>query len=397
MSDDTQSTPIPTNSAEPLLSASFIKPQPVVIFPNLRNNMDRRALGLGLMLTGTSVEKAGKAWRAYISSYTVAMFDGVLKQLSPELINQIRVREEDIRPQLNVLKECIKLAENKADADVERVTAILSGFRLHPCLPAVGHLTGCELVGLEAEPKHFYCHYALVLYLVGKDRTEKEDHEAIRKMLPKVLARRAMISPSALVLSGPARLSRVSYRSIKEAWSDLSALRIVSISEFSKFSAPQTSIGQDLVFVVIRILERSGMKDFDIASFFLFKYPWAIQIPQLRNAFSVLRSSSEELATTDQRTQTLDQLIYLEKSRLFPQKGITPLVACAVADNKEIAGTLYEFYVTSGYSGVMEDFLRDKDSREAEGESRSESFEGWELEDCIKSLTGNEKRELMGR
>ncbi|MCJ1463070.1 hypothetical protein MMC07_001675 [Pseudocyphellaria aurata] len=240
------------SSGEPLLSASFIEPQPILIFPNLQDDVDRRALGLGLMLTGTSVQEGREAWRAYISSYTVAMFAGVLEKLSPSLFKQVKVREEEIRPQLNVLKKCIK--DNKVDGN------ILSRFKLHSCLPAVGNLTGCERVRLEAEPKHLYCHYALVLYLIGRDRIGEEDHLAAEKSFLEVLAGAAKISESALVLSGPARLSEVSHTSINEAWSDLSAPRNVCISEFSKFSSPQTSIGQDLVFLAIQRLEVKRVK-----------------------------------------------------------------------------------------------------------------------------------------
>lgn len=277
MSGFVPTIPVPTEFQEPLRSASRIDRLPVLIFPTLQDDMDQRALRLGLMLTGASNKYSREDWEVYISSYTVAIFASVLNEISPKFIHPIGVHEREIRPQLDKLKVCIRVAkEKKADADLEIVNGLLSGFRLHPLLPRVKRFTGCGRVGLETWPQYLYCHYALVLYLAGNN-TEEGDHTAVES-----LAARAKLPQPALVLSGPAKLSTVSRMAINEAWSDHSYLRSACLSEFCKFSASDVSIEQDLVSVIMHLLEYSGMKHAKIAMDFLQKYPWASEIPQLQ-------------------------------------------------------------------------------------------------------------------
>lgn len=228
-------------------------------FPQYQMIEDQNALKLCLMLTGTSVEQSAEAWRAYLTSYTVAMFPELLCTSS---ILQIRrfEKKKDIDPQLDMLKHCIKLAK-KADSDAETLNTLSSGFKLHPLLPAVGQLAGCAQIGLEARPKYFFSHYALVLYLARMTR-ENEDHDVVERnfhAVQQVLATKARIDEkSNFFLSGPAKLSRVSKRFIAEAWSDLSPLRHVCFSEFCKFSATQKDLRQDLVYLSIQKLRYSG-------------------------------------------------------------------------------------------------------------------------------------------
>lgn len=126
--------------------------------------MDQKALLLGLMVTGTSLERSGKYWRACIIPYTVALFKKILDTIPDERFTLRHVRGAEIRPQLDLLEDCIKLAERMtASADMEIINLLPPGFKLHSSLPVDGDFTGCGLVGLETQFKFFYCHYALVL------------------------------------------------------------------------------------------------------------------------------------------------------------------------------------------------------------------------------------------
>jgi hypothetical protein len=210
---------------------------------------------------------------------------------------------------------------------------------------------------------------------MGK-RIEGDDHSAITASRPDAVKKKAHLSQQMAFLDGALKLSDNSHIPINSAWAELSALRALTITEFSKYSQNDTDFVQDLIYTTMHLLKWSGMTHAKITMNLLLAYPWIDEIPVLRTALGVYVESVVALMKVDPVLRPYVKLISGDKSAVFPRKELEPLVACAVSVAEETGEEIKKFYRSNAFVGVVEAFTEERDRRDRIREGKLARQEG---------------------
>lgn len=347
----------------PLMPIAFVDRITVPVLPANTSDDNRMAYGFLLMCCGTSESTSAKEWKTYVAAYTATVAPGLVARFPGSSYLAVPMTDTQVAA---VGQSYIALKTAVESGDVGAVTAEAVRIGASPIAPGLPKINSA-LDWTEAEgewiTKILICHYSIVLFAAGK-RIEGTDHSALSKARPEALRKKAHFPDICGFLDGPLRLSDTSHLQINNAWAEMSGLRALVITEFSRYSQSETDFSQDLIFTTMHLLRFSGMQHARLTMDFLRAYPWAFEIPALRGPISIYIESIRAAARYDEGIQPFIKLIYGDKAAVFPRKDLEPLVACAVACATEASEALRDFYVSNDYSTIVEAFLEERERRQ---------------------------------
>lgn len=347
----------------PLMPIAFVDRVTVPVLPSNTTDEARLAYGFLLMCTGTSESTSMKEWKTYIAAYTATIAPGLVPRFpgsSYLAVPMVDTQVAELTRSYTSFKAAIESGDSGSlDAEVARVGA----SPVAPGLPKIN--TALDWADAEGEwiTKILICHYSIVLFAAGK-RVEGTDHSALSKARPEALRKKAHFPDVCGFLDGALRLSDTSHLQINNAWAEMSGLRALVLTEFSRYSQSETDFSQDLIFTTMHLLRFSGMQHARLTMDFLRAYPWAFEIPALRGPIAIYIESVRAAAKYDEGIQPFIKIIYGDKAAVFPRKDLEPLVACAVACATEASEALRDFYVSNDYSAIVEAFMEERERRQ---------------------------------
>lgn len=217
------------------------------------------------------------------------------------------------------------------------------------------------------------CHYSIVLFMAGK-RVAGDNHDQINIQRPRALRSKIHYSEPLEMLEGSFRMSNHCHTAVNDAWSDMSSLKAVVFTEYSKYDSPDSDESQNIIWTTMHMLRFSGMSHAAILFNFLQTYPWAGDMPLLRASLSTYIRSVVAASKVEKRVLPYVKLIQGDKSGLFARKELEPLIACAVAALQEVQPTLAAYYTKPEFSAIVEAFLERREKYQ-ERDDRQRGFD----------------------
>jgi len=356
-------------SAQPLtrgvrggVSASLQIKTTVVVFTGNITADDRVRLAFLMAILGTSSTGTSEQWKSYIVSYTCLIFQGMITHLTRESFTVIEINVETIRDQIQKVfdLQLVAQAEEALNGEPEDK---LHGVTLNRNLPTSDLEEGAKWMGAECTPKHVYCHYALIVFLIMK-QISSSGTEALSIARPKALISKYSLDETTEILNGRAKLSELAMYGINIAWNELSSFRSACMLQFIKFGASDTDLGQDIIYTNIRLMRFGQMTHALLIYQFIRSYPWVDQVPSLRGSVEAYRDSVKAANDIDVEVRPFIKLVWGDKANIFPRKEMEALVACAVSVLQEDQETLADFYRSAQYGSVIEAFHEERALRE---------------------------------
>jgi hypothetical protein len=331
-------------------------------FPSNLSSEDTLLAAFGMALTGSSTSAGSTQWKSYVLSYACLMTDGLARKVPSTSVTIKEITAEQLAPSLQTLRN-LKATCERIDETPSTTNGIgLVNFQFTPGLPGLTNPPVDTWVGLEVTPKHVYSHWALVTFLAGK-LIHDGNREQIEDKRPNNLVTKYTLAEGSELLVDQYRLSRTAHKGINLAWAEMSAFKAACFKEYCTYSAADIDLGQDIIYTMVRLLKYSGMQHAEITYRLLMAHPWVREIPVLASSVAIFETGLHAASSIDPALQPYVKLMYGDRSDIFPRKDMEPLVACAVASEKEIHETLSDFYVSNKHPTIVEKFLEEREAR----------------------------------
>lgn len=313
-------------------------------------------------VSATSESTTLDQWKNLIATFTNTLFDGIVTKLPKDQYQMVKLSDADIAK----LRQSFVTLDNATDAIIDDNSTGLpvgafGGFYPSWDLPIPSQSVAGGWGTYSRSEKTLYAHYALVVFLAGKKITN-DNRTAITVARPKALIGKFTIE-GVETLNGLLKMSNVAHEMIFQAWLEMSSLKAECFREFSSYTASQTSLGQDIILTNITLMRFAQMNHATIIHKFLLAYPWASELPYLRQPLTLYMDSLAAAAKMPASLQPFIKIIWGDKSGLFPRKDLGALIAVALDTEKEVNETLSSYYSDERFASIVEAFRDDRDRR----------------------------------
>jgi len=306
-------------------------------------------------------------WKNLIATYTNLLFEGILSKLPKASFQAVTLSDNEMAA-LHQKFTGLVAASDAADENSGLPAGAFADYRPSWNLPAPSVTAVGEWGVYSREEKTIAAHYALVVFLAGKQIND-QNRTAITEARPRALIEKFKIE-CITALNGSMRMSNYAHIQINQAWLEMSSLKAECFREFSTYTHMQTSLSQDILLTNVNLMRFSQMQHAMLIHKFLLAYPWAIEMPQLRQSVSIYKDGLESASKIESHLQPFIKVIWGDKSGLFQRKDLGPLIACALETEREINETLSQYYSDERFASVVEAFRDERAKRMAGKSSR---------------------------
>lgn len=296
--------------------------------------------------------------KSLIVTYTGLLFTDLVGRLSKDEYTSVELDQASVDQASGTIQKYYDTLEANPDADV---STAFGGMRLSQGLPAIPTTIAPGFVGQENVPKTLYCHYALVVFLAGKEISDL-NRASITTARPKALIQKYKLTDTE-ILNGAWRISDVMHGLCNQAWAEQGTFRRTCFKEFGQYSYSDTDLGQDILATNVNLMKYSFMNHAVLISQLLRAYPWVSDIPALKQSVSIFNDHVIRAFEYPMAERPFIKLIYGDRSGLFSRKDFGPLIAVALQTQKEVQDTLANYYSDEKFAGVVEAFNTERDKR----------------------------------
>jgi hypothetical protein len=347
-----------------LAPTAFQETIPYFTLPEAATSMHRIHFGMYLIFCGTSTTGRRTHWRSWVVTWCCSVTPNFVTQLPATTFRRLEIDMHTL-DQLSQIMQAFELTFEGITGDdaYNASLAALVGFEGVPGLPPMNSTVNFGATNGEWSSRVIVSYYTIVLFLAGK-RPEGDDHSQITVARPRALRGKCDLGDSIACLDGPVRMSDYSHLRINSAWSEMGLLRSVVFSEYAYYDSESSDFIKDIIWTSIHLLQYANMAHAKITYNFLQAYPWASEVPSLRNSIAIYMNSVQTASKMDPVLFPFIKLIYGDKSGIFPRKEMEPLIACATAVQRETTQSLSEFYTNAAFNPIVDAFIQEKDRRE---------------------------------
>jgi len=272
-----------------------------------------------MFLYGRSTSSKIKDWQTWVLTWSCCCFP----QLVPKF-RAMRSAEYLIAPLPDTFTNDVRTAMAQLAADPGAKIAA----PLFPHFPGTSATLSWEYYNC-GNLEGIYGYYALMVHLMGK-KIDASTRDAITTRRPGNIIDTFRCASSSFVLRGPGRIGDTGHDMIRNAWDLSTAPRKVIIEEYSLFASVDDQTAQ-IVNLMFRMLEYSGMQPSLFIKDFLSACPWAIpNIPALAPAYDVYVNSVFAFSSLDPTLRPYTKLFHGNNTRIFHAKSMQDLTALAV-------------------------------------------------------------------
>lgn len=284
-----------------------------------------------MMVYGRSSSDRVKMWQTWVLTWACASF--------PQLVGKFRsMRSSEYT--LEAFPEAFIEACNtavtrlQADPTSSQPAPLLAGFPLTNQGLTHSYYNCGTLEGI-------YGYFALIVHLMGKS-VGASTRDVITTRRPTNIIDTFRCAHSQFVLRGAGRMSDTAHSQVRDAWDLSTAPRKVLIEELSLLGGSD-DVSAQIVNLMFRMLEYSGMQPALFIKELLISCPWVIQdIPSLAPAYDVFVNSVTAYASLSASLRPYTKLYHGNNTKIFHSKSMQDLTAVAVmwlsVNNDSMAG-----------------------------------------------------------
>jgi len=322
------------------------------------------ALMCALCCTST-IDTPLTKWKSLLLTYTNILFDNLVQKMPSDQVRPVEITSENLAS-LRTIREKMILDEDTA-MDTEVATPhsleLASSFFFGNILPKPAVPLPVGWLGFSRNEKVLCSHYSVLLYVAGKNiKDDNSNLTSVTVARPRALIEKYKIKAHDL-LTGEARTSDYAFKTMAQAWLELTTFKSICFKEFATYTQQETNLQQDIIYTTVLLMRFMQMNHAAIIYKFLLAYPWVYTWSPLQKYVSMFDTSLKAANAVDPHLQPYIKIIYGDKSGLFQRKELIPLIACAVASEEETTDTLALYYHDYSFTSVVEAWKEERDRR----------------------------------
>jgi hypothetical protein len=382
---------------------STIKPRlqtPVKCYtiPSNATHEQRSIFAFACALSCSGTEGSLSSWKNLLFTYTHIMFDGIVGRAKEGSVQFVSITAEQLHALCKVYSDLCNICDAAANSDDGPLAAgVFDTFCIPGDVPKPASGILPRWVVDDKNEKTLYAHYSLVVFLAGKLISDT-NRSAITVNRPRGLIEKFKITTNE-ILNKNFMISDRGHYMFNQAWLESTSLKSACFEHFARFSHTATTLPEDIVNTNVILMRFMQMQHAFIIDKFLQAYPWAAKMSVLRQSIQIFEESVRAAADVSAHLQPYIKIIWGDKNAIFPRKDLGPLIACAVAAEREIHETLAQYYSDDKYTAVVEAFhdersrleAIDKDLKARESKAATKSAARVEAPEDQVSDDGNEE------
>jgi hypothetical protein len=305
-------------TATPTIKGLYRK-KTVYIWPDEMDDEDKKSVLMTLTIPGRSTSKSSEEWQTWVMSWTCLVFEAFVGKLKAK--NQ---PEYSLTPLPQDFIDEVKAADNALETDPDTTHLI----HFPTGLPMLSGLYGADVYDC-GDIKGVYGYYALITHLMGK-RVDTSTRDAITTKRPDNLINSFGAKDVSYILKGNGRMGNTAHSEVPQAWKEVTLFRRIVIDEFAKLPRGEGT-ALEMVALMFRLLENSGMQTVAFIHHLLTVCPWVIvDVPSLKPAYDLYMASLEIYAREPPYLQPYTKLYWGDTTKIFHSKSLAGLTRCAI-------------------------------------------------------------------